>query len=202
MKYVPLGTTGLTVSQHILGLMRIPELSASEIRTLVGDARAEGITFFDHADIYGSGGSPEHVCESLFADALNYTSAEREQMVLQTKCGIRPGYFDFSAEHIIDSVNGSLTALKTDYLDLLLLHRPDALVEPDEVAAAFEQLHSEGKVRHFGVSNHTPGQIELLKSAVKQHLSFNQLQFGLGHANLVAQGIALPPETAPGGCRF
>jgi predicted oxidoreductase len=131
MKYVPLGTTGLTVSQHILGLMRIPELSASEIRTLVGDAQAEGITFFDHADIYGSAGSPDHVCESLFADALDYTSTERDQMVLQTKCGIRPGYFDFSAEHILDSVNGSLRALKTDYLDLLLLHRPDALVEPD-----------------------------------------------------------------------
>jgi predicted oxidoreductase len=191
MKHVTLGTTDLTVSQHILGLMRIPELSASEIRTLVGDAQAEGIDFFDHADIYGAAGSPDHVCESLFADALNYTSAEREKMVLQTKCGIRPGYFDFSAEHILDSVEGSLAALKTDYLDLLLLHRPDALVEPDEVAAAFEQLHSAGKVRHFGVSNHTPGQIELLKKSVQQPLVVNQIQLSITHAPSITSGLAM-----------
>ncbi|GAB3927896.1 aldo/keto reductase [Microlunatus endophyticus] len=111
-------------------------------------------------------------------------------MIIQSKVGIRPGYFDFSAEHITGSVAESLEALRTDYLDVLLLHRPDTLVEPDEVAAAFDQLHSEGKVRHFGVSNHTPGQIELLKRSLNVPLIFNQVQLSITHAPLFASGIA------------
>jgi predicted oxidoreductase len=110
--------------------------------------------------------------------------------MIQSKAGIRRGYFDFSSGHIIEAVEGSLKALRTEYLDVLLLHRPDTLVEPDDVAKAFDALHAAGKVRHFGVSNQTPGQIELLKSAVRQPLLFNQVQLSIAHANLFAQGIA------------
>jgi predicted oxidoreductase len=125
-----------------------------------------------------------------FRDALRPTGADREAMIIQSKVGIRQGYFDFSAEHIAESVDESLRALRTDYLDILLLHRPDTLVEPDEVAAAFDRLPEAGKVRHFGVSNHTPGQIELLKRSVKQPLAYNQVQLSITHAPLFAAGIA------------
>ena len=119
----------------------------------------------DHADIYGGA---MHVCERRFAEAMRLTPADRAEVVIQTKCGIvPPDGFDFSYEHIIESVDGSLAALGTDYLDILLLHRPDALVEPEEVARAFDQLEAAGKVRAFGVSNQTPGQIELLKKYVR-----------------------------------
>ena len=110
--------------------------------------------------------------------------------MIQSKAGIRPGFFDFSTEHILRAVDESLVALKTEYLDVLLLHRPDTLVEPEEVAAAFDALEATGKVRHFGVSNQSPGQIELLKTAVKQPLLFNQVQLSITHANLIARGVA------------
>lgn len=173
----------------ILGLMRIPEKSDEEIRALVAAARDAGIDFFDHADIYGR---HLHDCEERFADALQLSASEREQITIQTKAGIvREGpYFDFSAEHIISSVEGSLRALKTDYIDILLLHRPDALVEPDEVARAFDELEGSGKVRAFGVSNHTPRQIELLRTAVAQPIVANQLQLSVTHAPIIAQGVA------------
>lgn len=175
------------VSSVVLGLMRISKMTDAEIRTLFDTARDVGITMIDHADIYGG---ETHLCERRFAEAVTLTSREREAIQIQSKVGIRRGYFDFSREHILEGVNGSLTALKTDYLDVLLLHRPDALVEPEEVAEAFDQLHREGKVRHFGVSNHTPGQIELLKTAVRQDLLFNQVQLSITHSNLIAQGVA------------
>jgi predicted oxidoreductase len=142
---------------------------------------------FDHADIYG--GSPHH-CEARFGAAVRLTPAEREAIVIQSKAGIRKRFFDFSKEHILRAVDGSLAALQTDYLDILLLHRPDTLVEPEEVAEAFDILFAAGKVRHFGVSNQTPGQIELLKTAVRQPLLFNQVQLSITHANLIAQGVA------------
>jgi predicted oxidoreductase len=178
--------TDLQASNVVLGLMRISSLDDEQIRELVGTARDEGINFFDHADIYGG----EHGCERRFGDAISFSPADREQVIIQSKVGIRPGYFDFSAEHITSSVAESLKALRTDYLDVLLLHRPDTLVEPDEVAAAFDQLHREGKVRHFGVSNHTPGQIELLKRSLNVPLIFNQVQLSITHAPLFASGIA------------
>ena len=186
---VPLGTSGLSVPNVVLGLMRIPDLTDDEIRALVRDARDEGIDFFDHADIYGG---DLHECERRFADALDLTPSQRAEVTIQTKAGIvREGpYFDFSYEHLVSSVEGSLRALKTDYLDVFLLHRPDALVEPDEVARAFEHLESSGKVRAFGVSNHTPRQIDLLKTAVTQPIVANQLQLSLTHAPLIAQGVA------------
>ena len=187
MKTYRLPHTELDASAVILGLMRIPSLTDSEIRTLVGAARDAGINVFDHADIYGR---HRHECEERFGAALALTPDEREQLVIQSKVGIRQGYFDFSAEHILDTVEESLTALRTDYLDVLLLHRPDTLVEPEEVAEAFTTLEEAGKVRHFGVSNHTPGQIELLRSYVRQPLIVNQVQLSITHAPIIASGLA------------
>ena len=199
MKTYPLPQTDLTVPALIAGMMRIADMSDAAIRGLVEAALGEGIAFFDHADIYG--GAP-HVCEARFGQALNLTPSQRETMVLQTKCGIVPSergtYFDFSYGHIVESVEGSLRALGTDYLDVLLLHRPDALVEPAEVARAFDELHASGKVRYFGVSNHTPGQIELLKTAVAQPLIVNQVQLSLTHAPLIAQGLVANMAGVPG----
>jgi predicted oxidoreductase len=178
--------TTLEASNIILGLMRISELDDQDIRALVKSARDAGINFFDHADVYGG----DHGCERRFGDAVTFTSAERESVIIQSKVGIRKGFWDFSREHILSSVDKSLAALRTDYLDILLLHRPDTLVEPDEVAAAFDALESSGKVRNFGVSNQTPGQVELLKRSVKQPLAFNQVQLSITHAPLIAAGIS------------
>lgn len=187
MKTFELGKSGVTASSVVLGLMRIGGLEDDAIRQLYTKARDLGVTMFDHADIYG--GSRHH-CEKRFGEALRLSATEREAIVLQSKCGIRRRYFDFSREHILESVDGSLAALKTDYLDVLLLHRPDALVEPEEVAEAFDTLQATGKVRHFGVSNHTPAQIDLLKTAVRQPLVANQLQLSVTHAPSVAFGVA------------
>jgi predicted oxidoreductase len=188
MKTYAVRGTKLEVSSVVLGLMRIAKMEDAEIRALYDAAIESGITFFDHADVYGGA---RHRSETRFAEALNLSKEDRSRIILQSKAGIREGYFDFSKEHLLRSVDGSLKALRTDYLDVLLLHRPDTLVEPEEVAAAFDELHSSGKVRHFGVSNQTPGQIELLKSAVTQPLLFNQVQLSITHANLFAQGIAV-----------
>jgi predicted oxidoreductase len=170
-------------------MMRIADKTDDEIRTLVRTARDAGIDFFDHADIYGGA---MHVCEDRFASALQLSSSERDQITLQTKCGIVPAeqMFDFSYEHIITQVEGSLKALRTDRIDVLLLHRPDALVEPEEVARAFDELKAAGKVRSFGVSNHTPRQIDLLRTAVAQPLVANQLQLSITHSPIIAQGVA------------
>ena len=186
MKTLHPANSNLAASNVILGLMRVSSLDDDQIRELVGAARDVDINFFDHADIYGG----DHGCERRFGEAITFTPSERESVIIQSKVGIRSGYFDFSAEHILSSVEESLRALQTDYLDVLLLHRPDTLVEPDEVASAFEQLHTAGKVRGFGVSNHTPGQIELLKRSVRQPLTFNQVQLSITHAPLFASGIA------------
>ncbi|WP_210509159.1 aldo/keto reductase family oxidoreductase [Naasia sp. SYSU D00057] len=187
MKTLTFPGTDVVASNIILGLMRIQSLDDDELRTLVGTARDAGINFFDHADVYGG---EVHGCEQRWGDAAPVPAAEREQIILQSKVGIRNGYFDFSKEHILEGVEGSLAALKTDYLDILLLHRPDALVEPDEVAEAFDELESAGKVRHFGVSNHTPLQVDLLKRSVRQPLIVNQVQLSITHAPLIAAGVA------------
>ncbi|WP_223692826.1 aldo/keto reductase [Leifsonia poae] len=187
MKTFTLPNTTLESSDIILGLMRISSLSDEEIRTLVRAARDAGITTFDHADIYGT---ERHECERRFGEAGAIPASERGSVIIQSKVGIRPGFFDFSKEHILRTVDESLAALNTDYLDTLLLHRPDTLVEPEEVAAAFDELQQAGKVRTFGVSNHTPGQIELLKRFVTQPLVINQVQLSITHAPLIAAGIA------------
>ena len=187
MKTYAFPHTGRSVSSVVLGLMRINRMSDGEIQALFGAARDAGVDVFDHADIYGG---ERHFCEKRFGEAIRLTSAEREAIVIQSKVGIRKGFFDFSKEHILATVDESLAALRTDYLDVLLLHRPDTLVEPEEVAIAFDALQAAGKVRHFGVSNHTPGQIELLKTAIRQPLIANQVQLSITHAPLIAQGIA------------
>lgn len=184
MKTIHVARTDLHVSEISLGCMRIWELENREIARLIHTAMDEGVTFFDHADIYGGGQS-----EAKFAEAIDMTTALREKMMLQSKCGIRKASFDFSKEHILAAVDGSLKRLRTDYLDVLLLHRPDALVEPEEVAEAFTILQDSGKVRHFGVSNQNPMQIELLVRYVKQPLVFNQLQLSITNTGMIDAGI-------------
>ncbi|NTW40241.1 MAG: aldo/keto reductase family oxidoreductase [Cellulomonadaceae bacterium] len=189
MKTFTLPGTDIVVPAVVLGLMRIADKTDDEVRTLVRTARDAGIDFVDHADIYG----PElHGCETRFADAMQLTPSERDALTIQTKCGIvyGQGYFDFSYEHIVESVEASLAALRTDHIDILLLHRPDALVEPEEVARAFDHLEAAGKVRAFGVSNHTPAQIDLLRKHVRQPIVANQLQLSITHAPIIAQGVA------------
>ncbi|MDF2720576.1 MAG: aldo/keto reductase family oxidoreductase [Paenibacillus sp.] len=184
MRTIKLGTSALEVPVIAVGCMRIKSLGKPEAEKFVRTAMEEGANFFDHADIYGAG-----TCEEIFADAVQMTPSVRETMILQSKCGIRKGMFDFSKEHILQSVDHILKRLKTDYLDVLLLHRPDALVEPEEVAEAFDQLESSGKVRHFGVSNQNPMQIQLLRKFVKQPLVANQLQLSITNATMISAGI-------------
>jgi predicted oxidoreductase len=197
MKTIQWTGTDRPVSNIVVGLMRINDLDDEAIRILVATSIDAGVNVFDHAAVYGG---EFHGCERRWGEALELSPGEREAIVIQSKVGIRPmpsgvTTFDFSKEHILESVDGSLAALQTDYLDLLLLHRPDALVEPEEVAEAFEQLHAAGKVRNFGVSNHTPGQIELLKKYVAQPLIANQVQLSITHAALIAAGVASNMET-------
>lgn len=175
---------GLKRSQLIHGCMRISQLTPPQAAELVETALAEGINFFDHADIYGQGRS-----EEVFGRALRELGIPREQVVIQSKCGIRRGFYDFSKEHILSSVEGSLRRLGVDYLDVLLLHRPDTLMEPEEVAEAFDLLAESGKARYFGVSNHSPGQMELLSKYCRQELLFNQLQFSLVHTPMIDFGL-------------
>lgn len=182
----------LDASEISLGCMRISDMSLKEASTLIHTALDEGIDFFDHADIYGGGKS-----EEVFAKAIDMNPSIREKMLIQTKCGICPGYWDFSKDHILESVDSSLKRLKTDYIDVLLLHRPDALVEPEEVAEAFTILQSSGKVKHFGVSNQNPMQIELLKKHVDQKLIANQLQFSITNTGMIDAGINVNMQINP-----
>ncbi len=179
---IELGKSGLQVPTVAVGCMRISDMSEKEVSAFVNTALENEANFFDHADIYGGGKS-----ETVFGKSLS--PSMREKVIIQTKCGIRPGRFDFSYEHIINSVNGSLERLGTDYIDVLLLHRPDALVEPEEVAKAFDELKSSGKVRHFGVSNQNPYQMQLLQSCLDVPLCANQLQFSVMHAPMIQSGI-------------
>lgn len=185
MEYYTLPQTDLKVSKVALGCMRIASKSIEEVEALVCSALKAGITLFDHADIYGGGKS-----EEIFGKVLERNPGLRQKMIIQTKCAIVPGVrFDFSKEHILQSVEGSLQRLQTDYLDILLLHRPDALMDPKEVAEAFNTLHAQGKVKYFGVSNQTPYQIELLKKYCQQPIIINQLQFGPAHTGMIDSGI-------------
>ncbi|MDR1326078.1 MAG: aldo/keto reductase [Treponema sp.] len=185
MRTIKLGLSNLQVPTIAVGCMRINGIGKSEAEAFVKGALDLGANFFDHADVYGGG-----TCESIFADAIGMTPAVREKIFIQSKCGIRPGIaFDFSKEHILASVDASLKRLKTDYLDVLLLHRPDALVEPEEVAVAFNTLHEQGKVRNFGVSNQNPGLIKLLRKFVRQPLVANQLQLSITNAAMITEEL-------------
>lgn len=189
MRTMKLGTSSLDVPVVAVGCMRINSLSKTDASRFLHDALDAGANFFDHADIYGNG-----ECETLFAQALPMSPSLRERMIIQSKCGIQNGMFNFSQEHILEAVDGSLKRLQVDYLDVLLLHRPDALVEPEEVAEAFDMLEHSGKVRHFGVSNQKPLQIELLKKFVHQPLVANQLQLSITNATMIANGINVNME--------
>lgn len=200
MKTYPLAD-GLSASRIAYGCMHLSRawdaspVTAEERRLaqrLVETALANGITLFDHADIYAHGKS-----EQVFGDVLRGSPGLRDRMVLQSKCGIRfaddppgtPQRYDFSHAHIVASVDGSLARLGVERLDVLLLHRPDTLVEPEEVARAFDDLHAAGKVRHFGVSNHTTGQIDLLRRHVRQPLVAHQVEISLLHHHLIDEGV-------------
>ena len=174
MRYITLGQDDKELSEIVLGMMRIEDKSVKEVEELVETALSVGINAFDLADIYGRGR-----CEELLGLVLKNRPDLREKMWIQSKCGIRIEeftYFDFSKNYIIKSVDGILQRLKIDHLDSLLLHRPDALMESDQVAEAFDLLYKQGKVRNFGVSNQNPMMMELLKKDVKQPLAVNQLQ--------------------------
>jgi predicted oxidoreductase len=191
MKKIKLGASIWEVPAVITGCMRMGEFKPQEMNHFIHTALEQGANFFDHADIYADGKS-----EEIFGQAIkNDSSIQREDLILQSKCGIRKGYYDLSKEYILHSVDGILKRLQTDYLDILLLHRPDALVEPEEVAEAFDLLSRSGKVRHFGVSNHKPMQIELLKKQVRQPIQINQLQFSLPVSNMVANGMEVNMDT-------
>ena len=211
MDYQRLGRTDLQVSRIALGCMTLPAQPAAAVSAIRG-ALDLGINFFDHADVYGRGAS-----EAAFASIWTELPHLRERIIVQSKCGIRPAgdpderaakRYDFSREHILRAVDGSLSRLKTEYLDILLLHRPDALVEPEEVAEAFDRLYQSGKVRHFGVSNHSGAQIELLAASLAQPLVANQLQLSLLHSQLINAGLianqdrpAIPGEGTLEFCR-
>lgn len=189
MKFVKLGNTDIKVPAVVPGCMRLAEKTPEEMNKFIHKAVEMKANFFDHADIYGGGKS-----EEVFGNALkNDSSIKREDLIIQSKCGINTKaatpHYCFSKDYILNAVDGSLKRLNTEYLDILLLHRPDALVEPEEVAAAFDELEKTGKVRHFGVSNHKPMQIELLKKYVKQDLIINQLQFSIPVSNMIANGL-------------
>lgn len=184
MRTMKLGSSSLEVPVIAVGCMRIISLNKADAEHFIQVALEEGANFFDHADIYGNG-----TCEETFADAVHMNDDIREKIILQSKCGIRKGMFDFSKEHILESVDGILKRLKTDYLDILLLHRPDALIEPEEVAEAFDILKNSGKVHHFGVSNQKPMQIELLKKSLNQPIISNQLQLSITNATMISNGI-------------
>lgn len=183
---------GLTASRVAQGCMRIGDLTDEALDRLVKTDLDMGVNFFDHADIYGGGR-----CETRFGDFLRRNPGLRDKMLIQTKCGIRSGSYDFSKAHILEAVDGSLKRLGVDHVDFLLLHRPDALVEPEEVAEAFEALRGAGKVRHFGVSNHNPLQIELLKRALGENqIVIDQLQFSLTNTTMIDAGLNVNMENA------
>ncbi|HEL1629514.1 TPA: aldo/keto reductase [Streptococcus suis] len=179
-----LGQTGLEVSRIGLGCMRMASLTEQETAKVLDTVVGQGINFFDHADIYGGGES-----EIRFAQGAKLAGLKREDLLLQSKCGIRKGYFDFSKEYILESVDGILKRLDTEYLDVLALHRPDALMEAEEVAEAFYLLKKAGKVHHFGVSNQNIHQMELLQSYLDQPLAVNQLQLSPAHTPLIDAGL-------------
>ena len=183
MKYIHTFSKATSVSQVALGCMRISEMNDAEADRYLMNELELGYNYFDHADIYGGGKS-----EAVFGGALKRNPGARDKLLIQTKCGIRPGRYDFSESHILEAVDGSLKRLGVEYVDVLLLHRPDLLMEPEAVAAAFDRLYDSGKVRAFGVSNHSPLQIELLKTCVRQPLVIDQMQLSIPHAYLISSG--------------
>ena len=209
MKTQTLGSSDLQVTRIAYGCMPlggewddspISESTRKEALRSIHAALDQGMNFYDHADIYCIGKS-----EEVFAAIWQEVPGLRSKIIVQSKCGIRfagepnpnsPHRFDFSYDHILRSVEDSLKRLKTDYLDVLLLHRPDPLVEPEEVARAFDELHPAGKVRWFGVSNHTAAQLDLLRAFVRQPIVTNQVAFNLIHTDMLDEGIVFNQDNA------
>ncbi|MCQ2496289.1 MAG: aldo/keto reductase [Lachnospiraceae bacterium] len=179
-------------SRLVLGCMRMPALSVTDAAKIIQTAYELGINYIDHATCYGGGEA-----ETRFGDAIKLTDIKREELIIQSKCGLRfeNQTFDWSRDYIVESVDGILKRLKMEYLDVLLLHRPDLLFEPEEVAEAFDMLEAAGKVRNFGVSNTMPMQIELLKKYVKQPIKINQLQLSLEQSQLIDQALYMNNST-------
>ena len=175
---------GFSIPCAAMGCMRIADMDAPRLDALIRTALDGGIDFFDHADFYG-----QHQSEVRFGEVLAADPSLRARMLIQSKCGIRTGFYDSSYEHIVASAENSLKKLHTDHLDVLLIHRPDALAEPEEIARAFDDLKTAGKVRYFGVSNHNPMQTEVLQQAVGDRLLFNQMQMSVVHTGMIDQGI-------------
>lgn len=191
MKQIRLGSSNIEVPAIAVGCMRMSELSVQEAESYILSCVEQGLNFFDHADIYGGGR-----CEEIFGQVLAKHPSLREKIFLQSKCGIIPGkMYDLSMKHILESVEGILNRLHTDYLDMLLLHRPDALMEPEEVAEAFDTLQSQGKVKNFGVSNQNPMQMQLLQKYMRQPILVNQLQFSIPVSNMVSVGMEVNMTT-------
>ena len=184
MRYLDWGEDGRKVSVIGIGCMRMDDLNPAQVDAVVDAALGCGINFFDHADIYGGG-----ECETSFGKALKRKPSLRDGIFIQSKCSIRDGLYDFSAQYIISSVEGILSRLGTDHIDSLLLHRPDALMEPEEVQMAFSRLYGEGKVLSFGVSNFNRFQMELLQSGLSFQIKADQMQFSLAHTPMIDEGI-------------
>lgn len=189
MKTIPFGKSGLQVPAIALGCMRLTALDEQGAQRYVRTALDLGANFFDHADIYGGG-----ACEELFGKAI--AGIPRDQLIIQSKCGIVPGKrYDFSKEYILNAVDGILQRLGIDYLDALLLHRPDALMDPVEVAEAFATLKAAGKVNHFGVSNQNPYQMALLQKYLPMPIVANQLQLSVTNCTMITQGMEVNMAT-------
>ncbi len=198
MKTVPLGDTTVSIPSIALGVMRMADRTRDEASAIVSTALDSGMTFFDTADCYSAGESSRRL-----GQALKDLSVDRDSVMIQTKFGIYRDpasnsitRYDFSRRHLVAALDAELRNLQTDHVDLVLLHRPDTLVELDDLAAAFDDLERAGKVRWFGVSNVNPAQIELLQSALSQRLQVNQLQFGLGHTGMIRQEFHVNMEDA------
>lgn len=191
MKIMKLGKSDLDVPRIAVGCMRMTGLSEEEADLFVNGAMEKGLNFFDHADIYGAGDA-----ERIFGQVLKKNPGMREKIVLQSKAGIVPGVmYNNSKDYLVNAVDGILQRLQTDHLDVFLIHRPDPLVEPEEVAEVFTMLKASGKVRYFGVSNHRPMQMELLSSYLKEDLIVDQLQFSITNSNMVRSGMEVNMET-------
>ena len=191
MRTIELGKSNMQVPVIASGCMRMNGLDEKQAASFIEKALSLGVNFFEHADIYGKG-----ECEKIFSKAIDMKPSVREKIILQSKCGIVPGkMYDLSKEYILQSVDEILKRLQTEYLDVLALHRPDALVEPEEVAEAFRILKESGKVRHFGVSNHKPLQMELLRKYLDEPLVTDQLQFSITNSSMVENGLEVNMTT-------
>lgn len=195
MKKILLGSSGIEVSEVGLGCMRMADKSVEEACEILETALSVGINFFDHADMYGRGKA-----ELVFGKAIKALNVDRESIIIQSKCGIDvdTGTFNFEKQYILDSVDGILERLQTDYIDVLLLHRGDALVEPKEVAEAFDILKASGKVRHFGVSNHSGMMIDLLNKDLNVDLVANQVQMSIMHTPAIDYALNFNNRSALG----